>query len=83
MQCLKAPWKHLSFQKDMSVKKKKKKPTVLASNEYAFNSEGRFIGKYAHSLTPTHTLMHTDTYTQTFNNLFLLISYCVPFEFLS
>ena len=49
---------------------KKKKPTVLASNEYAFNSEGRFIGKYAHSLMPTHTLMHTNTYTQTFNNLF-------------
>ena len=69
MQCLKAPWKHLSFQKDMSVGKKKK-PTVLASNEYAFNSEGRFISKYAHSLMPTHTLMHTNTYTQTFNNLF-------------
>ena len=46
MQCLKAPWKHMSFQKDVSVEKtNKKKPTVLASNEHAFNSEGRFIGK--------------------------------------
>ena len=58
------------FPKGYVSGKKKKKPTVLASNEYAFNSEGRFISKYAHSLMPTHTLMHTNTYTQTFNNLF-------------
>lgn len=68
MQCLKAASKLLSFQKEVSMKKRE--ATLLASKEHGFYFKSMFIAK--HSYAPAGT--RARTHTKPFNNLFLLDS---------
>lgn len=56
----------------------KKQPTVLATNEYGFNSEDRFTSKYTHSPSRTHCA-HVHTH-KPWTVCFCWISNCIPFE---